>query len=280
MKDSFTQLLVHIDATRHCAARLAAARAIAATQGARVAALYAVTPAILDTPFAAEAGPEAAAILNEIDAGRRNGARDMVDQCAASEGPQVSWAHTGMAPSVATFAGQALYADLMVLGQHNSSDAQFSGVPADFVPSVLARSGKPALVVPYNAPPAPIGRTVVIAWKPSPESARAVTAAMPLLQKASRVRVLSWGTDDGGVQGARLSLAGFLQLRGIEATWHHEEGDEPGQLGEMLLSRCCDLGADLLVMGCYGHSRAREWALGGVTRTILRSMTLPVLMAH
>jgi nucleotide-binding universal stress UspA family protein len=70
-----------------------------------------------------------------------------------------------------------------------------------------------------------------------------------------------------------------LRLRGIEANWHVRSG-EPKDLGDLLLSEAFDCQADLLVMGCYGHSRAREWVLGGVSRTILQSMTLPVLMAH
>jgi nucleotide-binding universal stress UspA family protein len=65
----------------------------------------------------------------------------------------------------------------------------------------------------------------------------------------------------------------------VDAVWHRH-GAEPQALGELLLSRVCDLEADLLVMGCYGHSRAREWVLGGTSRTVLRSMTVPVLMAH
>jgi nucleotide-binding universal stress UspA family protein len=65
----------------------------------------------------------------------------------------------------------------------------------------------------------------------------------------------------------------------VQSVWHGQ-GDEPEAVGELLLSRVFDLEADLLVMGCYGHNRAREWALGGASRTILKSMTLPVLMAH
>ena len=65
----------------------------------------------------------------------------------------------------------------------------------------------------------------------------------------------------------------------MSAQWHRDPG-EPAEIGELLLSRCADLSADLLVMGCYGHSRAREWVLGGTSRTVLHSMTLPVLMAH
>jgi len=99
------------------------------------------------------------------------------------------------------------------------------------------------------------------------------------MQRARKVHILAWGQEEGGVTGG-LDLDGYLKLRGIEPTWHREAAAEPGFLGELLLSRAFDLEADLLVMGCYGHSRAREWVLGGTSRTILRSMTLPVLMAH
>ena len=75
------------------------------------------------------------------------------------------------------------------------------------------------------------------------------------------------------------SLQEYLTAQGITATLH-QGGPERGNAGENLLSQASDLGADLLVMGCYGHSRAREWVFGGATRTILESMTLPVLMVH
>jgi len=124
-----------------------------------------------------------------------------------------------------------------------------------------------------------VGETVVIAWKPTREAARAVSAAVPLLQRARRVHVLSWNQEEDGIGGGRLDLDGYLKLRGIEPAWHREDR-EPDFLGELLLTRAFDLNADLLVMGCYGHSRAREWVLGGTSRTVLQSMTLPVLMAH
>ncbi len=131
----------------------------------------------------------------------------------------------------------------------------------------------------YAGLPPQVGQTVVIAWKATREAARAVTAAVPLLQRAQRVHIVKWDDGQEAIEGARLDLAGYLKLRGVEATWHRE-GPEPDALGEHLLSRAFDLEADLLVMGCYGHNRAREWVLGGTSRTVLESMTLPVLMAH
>lgn len=280
MKESYAQLLVHLDATPHIAHRLAVARSIAKSQGAAVTALYAVTPAMLAMPFAVETGPNAAVVLAEIDNDRRASARAAFDRANTPEGPEVFWAETGAFPLASSFSFQALYADLVVLGQYDAQDRASGGVPPDFVESVLAQSGKPALVLPHHADPASLGETVAIAWKPTREAARAVAAAVPLLQRARRVHVVSWGGEDEPVEGAGLTLDGYLRRRGIEATFHREAGPEPEQLGDLLLSRAFDLDADLLVMGCYGHSRAREWVLGGASHTILRSMTLPVLMSH
>ena len=280
MKESVTQLLVHLDASRRASRRLEVARAIAQAHGAAITALYATTPALLVVPFAAEGGASVANALSRMDDERRAQARAAFNQSLAREGLQAGWAEVQDYPIVPAFARQALYADLLVLGQHDASDAEAAGVPFDFAEAVMAASGKPALILPYADRAPTVGQTIVIAWKPTREAARAVSAAVPLLQRAREVHVLAWGNDDDDVSGARLDLEGFLKLRAIEATWHHEGGGEPNSIGDLLLSRAFDLQADLLVMGCYGHSRAREWVLGGTSRTVLQSMTLPVLMAH
>ena len=282
MKESLRQLLVHLDASRHVPRRLEVARAIAQIHGAAITALYATTPALLVVPFAAEGGASVANALSRMDDERRAQARAAFNQSFATPGVHAGagWAEVQDYPIVPAFARQALYADLLLLGQHDASDAEAAGVPFDFAEAVMAASGKPALILPYAESAPTVGQTIVIAWKPTREAARAVSAAVPLLQRAREVHVLAWGNDDDDVSGARLDLEGFLKLRAIEATWHHEGGGEPNSIGDLLLSRAFDLQADLLVMGCYGHSRAREWVLGGTSRTVLQSMTLPVLMAH
>jgi nucleotide-binding universal stress UspA family protein len=280
MNVSFAQLLVHLDASPQAVQRLQAARRIGQAQGAAVTALYAVTPSFVELPFAPEIGPGIAANLRDIDDALKARARTAFEQSLATPGVPVAWAEVRDDPVMAAFAQQALYADLLVLGQHDPSSTSSSGVPIDFAETVMLVSGKPALILPYTgALPEVIGDTVVIAWKPTREAAHALGAAMPLLQRARRVRILTWAGDDELMEGSGLNLDGYLKLHGVEATWHRQ-GDEPKDLGELLLSRAFDLEADLLVMGCYGHSRAREWVLGGTSRTVLQSMTLPVLMAH
>lgn len=280
MSSSLKQVLVHLDATRAAPLRLSAARQIAQQHGAALACLYATVPVYLELPYAPEMSPGVAATLVDIDNERRAATRKIFDETMRTPGPIATWADTSAIPVIAAFAEQAYYADLLVLGQRDASDAASAAVPPDFAESVLLASGRPGLMIPNVGWSGTIGDTVAIAWKPTREAAHAVAASLPLLLGARTVHVLEWDSEaSADVQGHRLDLDGYLRLHGVEATWHRG-GQEPDALGEILLSRVFDLGCDLLVMGCYGHSRAREWVLGGTSRTVLNSMTLPVLMAH
>jgi nucleotide-binding universal stress UspA family protein len=170
--------------------------------------------------------------------------------------------------------------DLLVLGQHDPSNPT-PGVAPSFVSDVLLASGKPAIVVPYIDVGSTAGRTIVIGWKPTPESARAVAAAVPLLRLAQAVHLAVW--DEGSSNDEQASTAPierFLHRHGVQRVNVLHQGRPTRELGELMLSLCYDLQADLLVMGCFSRSRMHEQILGGVTRTILQSMTLPVLMSH
>lgn len=279
MNESLRQVLVHLDSTDAALHRLRVAREIAQDHGTAVSALFAAMPSFTGLPYPVETASSAVAPLIEIDNERRAQTRRAFDQACSTPGPIPSWSETEEVPIVSAVVQQALYADLLVLGQHNPFDPNAGTLPADFAESVIVASGKPALVVPYTGWAGRVGSTVAIAWKCTRESARAVSAALPLLQRSGRVHVLAWGEPTSAVQGKTLNLEGYLKLHGIEVTWHRQ-GSEPEAIGELLLSRAFELEADLLVMGCYGHSRARELVLGGASRTVLRSMTLPTLMAH
>lgn len=278
MKVPLHQLLVHVDDSPAAAVRLAYARKIAARHDAAVTATYAVIPALIEVPFAAEAGPQAMSALREIDDERLRRARAACAGAGADGGVAVGWCELAGFPLVPAFAEQALYADLLVLGQRQPQGGP-AGIPFDFVESVLLDSGKPALVVPYAARELAAPESIAIAWKPTREAARAVAAALPLLQRAREVHVLTWGELAEKPEGG-LDLGGWLERRGVQPAWHRETGAEPEAIGDRFLSRAFELGADLGVMGVYGHSRAREWVLGGASRTVLQAMTVPMLMAH
>jgi nucleotide-binding universal stress UspA family protein len=276
------QVLVHLDSTPASALRLQAARELAGQHGAALAAMYAVSSTLAAGEYGYDLTGAVAQTMADIDEGRRTAAHSAFERALKDHpGIKPTWAESCDYPVAGSFIGQALYADLLVLGQSDPATRGEVALPFDFIESVLIGSGKPALIIPYIGGFKAAGETAVIAWKPTRESARAVAAAMPLLQKAAIVHVLSWGTskDTLPVHGSHLSLEGYLRQHGVNAHWHLE-GGEPTAVGEMLLSRVADLEGDLLVMGCYGHSRTRELVMGGASRVVLKSMTVPVLLAH
>lgn len=170
-------------------------------------------------------------------------------------------------------------ADLVVAAQADSGwlFSNLIEAPAD----IVLQSGRPVLFVPNAGDHASFGRRVLVAWNGRRESARAAFDALPLLKAADDVSV-AWinPTDDttaGDVPAADLCTS--LARHGVkcEATVI----DKPDQhAGETLLDRIRQTNRDLLVMGCYGHSRFREFVLGGATREVLRGMKVPVLMSH
>ena len=174
----------------------------------------------------------------------------------------------------------ARYADLVVVGQ-TEPDHPAAGRTPKLAQQVMLHAARPVLVQPHAGRFERIGLKVMVAWDGSVEATRAVTAAIPLLQRAAKVTLAilnpyAHHQAHGEQPGADLAL--YLARHGI--TIEVERQDTPIDVGNALLTLASDIDADLMVMGGYGHTRFREVALGGVTRTILESMTLPVLLAH
>jgi len=273
-------MLVHADASPRTATRVQAAAALARAHGASVQALYAVLPVYMQYPYSLSLSAEAASLLEQAEDERSARARTLFDEAASAAATPVGWSVATGDPAVA-FTRAAACSDLMVLGQHDPDDELHADVPSDFVPSVIIGSGRPALVLPHHHEGGDIGRVALLAWKPTREAAHALAGALPLLRAADKVHVALWseGEDATPPPDDRADIDRYLRAHGIAAEVHGC-GVESRDVGEYLLSLACDAGADLLVMGCYGHGRMREWVLGGATRSVLRAMTLPVLMAH
>jgi nucleotide-binding universal stress UspA family protein len=145
------------------------------------------------------------------------------------------------------------------------------------VETAILGTGRPLLVTPSSAP-ATIGGNVAIAWNGSSEAAHCVGAAMPFLDKASSVTVLS--ADKGQTSGPdSAELVDYLSWHGIKAK-AAAVAVKGGSTGNALLAEASNAGADLVVMGAYTHSRMREMIMGGVTRRVLDEAGIPVLMAH
>jgi len=171
--------------------------------------------------------------------------------------------------------------DLVILGQPDPSEDE-SARRRELVDGVVLRSPRPTLLLPYAGRFDDFGRTALVAWDGSHGAARAVADALPLLRRARTVHVVTFDTFAavGGTidQSPAPGVAQWLGRHGIRASGHvrHAGSD----VGNALLSHAADVGADLLVMGCWGHGRLTERLLGGATRTVMESMTVPVLMSH
>jgi nucleotide-binding universal stress UspA family protein len=174
---------------------------------------------------------------------------------------------------------RARYSDLVLIGQTKPDDSRLA-VPADLPQYMVMSCGRPVLLIPFAGSFATLGRFPMVAWDGSLSAARAVSGALPLLERAERVDVVVFGGDADDVDGAQAGddIALYLARHDVKVNLIRAEGGIGG--GRPLLSLASDRGADLIVMGGYGHARLREFVLGGVTRTLLNAMNLPVLMAH
>jgi len=143
--------------------------------------------------------------------------------------------------------------------------------------AALMESGKPLLLAPPTAP-ASIGRRIAVAWNGSAEAGRAVAFALPLLQRAESVTILTLTEDSRTVSAPAGELAAYLAWHGITA--QAQVIHAGSNAGSVLLEQCTALNADLLVMGAYTHSRLRQLILGGVTRHVLGHAQLPCLLCH
>lgn len=145
------------------------------------------------------------------------------------------------------------------------------------VETILFGSGRPLLIAPYIQRDPFSMRSVIVGWNESASSARALAAATPMLEKAGSIEVVTVDGGDADRDGAQ-RVAAVLSGRGLSA--HAKNLTSAGGVGDTILSHAADIGADMVVMGGYGHSRLRQFILGGATRDMLATMTVPTLMAH
>lgn len=194
------------------------------------------------------------------------------DQAGGDAALSVSWRETRSFFNETL--NEARFHDLTVMGR----DRELS---SERIATVLMQSGRPLLLAP-QMPAAAMGRHVAIAWKESAVSARAVTAAMPFLDRAERISILSASQNSAGDDRDRLSaekLAQSLRWRGLQVDVEMEYA-RGGSEAQNIVNMACSRDADMLVMGAYGHSRFREFVFGGVTRELLAGCVLPLFLFH
>lgn len=273
-------ILVHLDNSNHSKMRLDAAVSLAAAHEAHLIGIYVLTqpriPGYVRAQITEDVLRQQAESALETAATAERAFNDAVARaCVNGE-----WRLVEGDP-VPVLSLHARYADIAIVGQRDPEGED--GIDDPSMPDQLILAvGRPVLVVPYVGEYPEIGQRVMVSWDASRLSTRAVNDALPLLVGAKRVIVMAVnpkGGEEGHGEIPSADICLHLARHGINAEAHHIYADDIS-VGDMLLSRAADEGIDLMVTGCYGHARWRELVLGGVTRHMLKHMTMPVLMSH
>ena len=276
-------ILVHVDDSEQCKARVQTALQVARRLGARLTGAY-VAPIIVPPMTAAGIrGIYLTEMTQEKSDEELKEHRARVQESfrrCAGDTPL----RTLLGPADIALVELGRLADLIVLGQH-AEDGLGRDLPGSLTASVVMRAGRPVLTVPDSGAPSSIGDRVMLAWNNTRESTRALHDALPYLRAADKVIVHTVGAVDTATDTGNdftrplLNVETYLEQHDVDAELSqtpHLDLDIPQEL----LARLSDNGCDLLVMGAYGHSRLHEFVFGGTTRQILKHMTVPVLMSH
>lgn len=267
------RILVHIDDAPSVTLRLESAQALAGVLDAELVACYCAMPSAKRHALQVGLAMRGVDRCDQDDYRRSQEAYDaFVRTCGQFS--DIGWLDLNGEPEEA-FEREALYADYLVLQRPDNLN-DVSGVSPSFIDHMLVRTGRPALVLPPRGVIRHIPRTVAIAWTESPAAARAVAIAMPLLRMATSVHIIGCGEQ---AYSSVASLAARLEAQGAMSRSHVLQ-DAGTDVGTSLLNCASRQGAELLVMGCFGHSQTRERVLGGASRVALDRAAVPLLMAH
>jgi nucleotide-binding universal stress UspA family protein len=283
-------LLVWLDRTNRSFVHLRLAADLARRHGSGVTALYVRewSPAQLAHRNTAELAGRPLAEVQELDSeaeasidGSAAEAQTEVERVARAYGVQIEWrVADGEASRV--LPQHARYADLCVLDAEIPATSTSAGYR--FSEEMLFVSGRPVLLVPQVSGLTTLGAHVAIAWNSSRAAARAINDALPLLERSERTTVITVNPAEfiGGRHGSLplAKLLEHLERHGIRARSVEVSGVPPAEIADALQNRAREQGADLIVAGAHGHMWLREMLLGSVTRDLLASLRLPVLMSH
>lgn len=288
--NTYRHILVHVSDSDRSTHVLAFATALATAQGARLRAVHGVTVLYGGAYLTAESAMVSVSFDADLERQRVAKAQERVLDAARMSGLDIDFESPGRDP-VEALVAQSRVADLVIVGQPSGDDAQ--GASRHFASQLLVAAGCPVLFVPAAGRVTRCGTRALVAWSNTRESARALRDALPLLQRAAAVEVMRVGAAQAGGPEPLDGVVEYLRAQGVSATAKVTAVRQLGfgermltpavvdaPVAELLLSHAADMNADLLVMGGYGHTRAHELVLGGVTRTLLASMTVPALMSH
>lgn len=278
---SYKTILVHLNEAERAPGLVAYARDLSQAFSAHLVGLY-VFPAMpvsppLRLPFLTDVSARIKAALHAEE----QAAKSAFDTGLSGSGVSDEWraVTTERRDPADIVLEHGRAADLIVASQANPNWDMSDSL--DFPDRLALEAGRPVIVVPNVGRWTGTPKRILVGWNGRRESARAVADALPLLVRATKVDVLTVDETAGAREGALpdTEIAAALARHKINVEISRLTPSD-FTVGEDLRARALLLGSDLIVMGCYGHSRFREMALGGVTRHLLRDSTVPLLMSH
>jgi nucleotide-binding universal stress UspA family protein len=280
---SYKTVLVHVDNSAAAQRRYVLAAAIAKSQDAHLLGVAATgVSRFIQTPASSDSDPETVKYLVAPVERHRLQAKDAL-QMFTSLVQEGALRHEELLVDDEPYDALKLlsrYSDLTVVAQSNADDPVMSNM-LDFPEYIALNSGRPVLIVPHRGQARTKIERVLLAWDASLSASRAVAGAVPLLTAAGQVTVAIFNPaskPDAVSQLPGTDIALYLGRHGINVEIRAERTSL--DIGDALLRLASEKESDLIVMGCYGHTRFREILLGGVTRSILEKASIPVLVAH
>ncbi len=280
---AYKTVLVHCNDARRIARVTEAAATVAKRFQAHLVGVS-VTPPVAVIPSGMPGTPDAIVLDDQCVAYRKDNPalRAAFEAAAGGSGLSIEWreADAGSSNVGDTVLQHARAADLIIAAQ--TEPGWQGSAQLDVADRLAVESGRPVLIVPNEGLHETYSRKILVAWNARREAARAVFDALPLLQRAREVKVI-WVNpqeEDGAAMDVPAAdICAALARHGVKCEATEAVRPHAG-VGQTLLMRAAEYGSDLLVMGCYGHSRLREFVLGGASRHVLEHMTMPVLMSH
>ncbi|MEQ1651677.1 MAG: universal stress protein [Hyphomicrobium sp.] len=282
---TFKTILLNLNHEERAAELIAAAAVIARTSGAHVVGLFVMPPLFMPSDVILPMGSDFYQQQVTEHGAQAERIKTIFERLTRGEPFVAEWRVFGDARSAYESIADGVIAlsravELVIVSQ--ARDGIAPPMLTDVPERVALESGRPVLVIPASWQPNAFGEKIAIAWNGSREAARATFDALPFLRRAKSIQIITAGgekTDEGAITIPAADVAATLARHSlnIDVAVVPEAGRSAGP---SLISRVLTDGADMLVMGAYGHSRMREFILGGATRDILKTMTVPVLMSH
>lgn len=277
MQPALRTIAVHLPAASLCSRLLEMAIPLARKHDAMLVGVHVVPAVIVYADATVSMSTEFIVAQQEAFSDDAETIRRTFRRGVEPSGVGFEWsiADTGDEPTMRAASTCCNTADLVIASQHHGSIPAAAGYSPD---ELVLGTGRPVLIIPVAGELRPPGRRVLVAWNGSREAARASFDALSLLAEDAEMRLLAVDSPRGELTLHAMSRA--LGRHGVRVVPMSVSRSGGRSVSEEVLRQAADFQADMLVLGCYGHSRLRETVFGGATTRILRDMTLPVLMAH